>query len=431
MPAALQTVGWWARPNAFVESCRRRYGHRFTLRLLMARGPFVIVSDPEEIKQVFTAPADVLYPGEGARILEPIVGSNSILLLDEGPHMTQRKLVLPAFHGERMAALESVIEEVAREEIERWPRGESVAMHPRLQSLTMEIILRAVFGLRAGQRLEGLRQALTEMLEFGSNPLSMLPAAQRATFGRGPYASFLRVRERANSLIYAEIAERRGAGVDGDDILTTLLGASHEDGSPMSDEEVHDELLTLLVAGHETTATELSWALERLTRAPEALATLVEEVDGSDGDAYMTAVIREVLRRRPVLANAAPRNVKKPIEVGGVRYEPGTHLVASAYLVHHDAAIYPDPYAFRPERFLDTTPGTYTWIPFGGGRRRCIGASFAMLEMSIVLREILRAVQISTGSAGAEGIQRRQITVTPGSGAETVLRPRAAVAAAS
>ena len=424
MPTALQTLGWWARPTSFMERCRERYGHRFTIKLT-AQQPFVMISDPDELKQVFTAPADVLLPGEGARILEPIVGPNSVLLLDGKAHLAQRRLVLPAFHGERMAALEDVIAEVTREQIALWPRGQQVIMHPRLQALTLEVILRTVFGLRTGDRLDGLRKTLTEMLDFGLSPLSLLPPAQRAPFGRGPWAGFVRARARADELVYAEIAERRAAGDDDrGDVMSIFLAATHEDGEPMSDVEVHDELMTLLVAGHETTATELAWAIERLAREPEVLARLIDEVSSGDDGAYMTAVIRETLRRRPVLTNAAPRTVHKPIEVGGFHYEPGVHLVPSAYLVQHDPAIYPDPYSFRPERFLDSDPGTYTWIPFGGGRRRCVGASFAMLEMAIVLRELLRGTDILPVGAAPERTRRRAITVTPADGAETVLRRR-------
>ena len=424
LPPPMQTVGWWTRPTGFLDKCRRRYGKKFTVRLA-AQDPFIVISDPDEIKQVFTAPADVLHPGEGTRILEPIVGPNSILLLDEGPHMTQRKLVLPAFHGERMRGLESMIADVSREQIASWPRGESAPIHPRMQSLTLEVILAAVFGLRSGERLGPRRSALTEMLDFGRNPLSLLPPARRAPFGRGPWSFFLKIRARTDELIYGEIRDRRERGDEGgSEIINSLIGATHEDGSLMSDEEIHDELLTLLVAGHETTATQLAFTLERLTREPEALATLVEAVDEGDGDPYLTAVIRESLRLRPVLLNAAPRTVKKPIEVGGILYEPRVHLLASAWLVQHDADIYPAPYAFRPERFLESDPGTYTWIPFGGGRRRCVGASFAQLEMAIVLRELLRTTEITAGIEGAEATRRRAITATPARGAETILTAR-------
>ena len=420
----MQTVGWWTRPTGFLDRCRRVYGKRFTVRLA-AQDPFVVISDPDEIKQVFTAPPDVLHPGEGTRILEPIVGPNSILLLDEGAHMSQRKLVLPAFHGERMKSLERMIAEVTREQIATWPRNELGPIHPRMQSLTLEVILAAVFGLRTGARLDALREALTEMLNFGLSPLSLLPPARRAPFGRGPWAKFLKVRARADELIYAEIRDRRELGDQGgSEIINSLIGASHDDGSPMADVEVHDELLTLLVAGHETTATQLAWTLERLTREPEVLARLVEAVDEGDGEPYMTAVIRESLRLRPVLLNAAPRTVKKPIEIGGVVYTPRVHMLASAWLVQHDPDIYPEPYAFRPERFLEADPGTYTWIPFGGGRRRCVGATFAQLEMAIVLRELLRVTEVSAAISGQESTIRRAITAAPSRGGETILTAR-------
>ena len=219
------------------------------------------------------------------------------------------------------------------------------------------------------------------------------------------------------------IDDRRAEEAGRDDVLSMLLAARHEDGSPMSPQELRDELMTLLVAGHETTASELAWAFERLVRTPEVLSRLVREIDGDDGDAYLTATIQETLRRRPVLPNAAPRLVKQPVEVGGWRYEPGVCLVANAYLVHHDPAIYPDPYAFRPQRFLDTQPGTYTWIPFGGGRRRCIGASFAQLEMRIVLRTVLERCELHPAGR-PERSRRRSITISPARGSRVVLRQR-------
>ena len=424
MPPPMQTFGWWARPTGFLDRARRRYGKRFTVRLA-AQDPFVILSDPAEIKQVFTAPPDVLHPGEGTRILEPIVGPNSILLLDEDAHMTQRKLVLPAFHGERMRGLESMIAEVTREQISAWPRDEVTPLHPRMQRLTLEVILAAVFGVRTGARLGPLRESLTAMLDFGMNPLSLIPPARRAPFGRGPWARFLKIRARTDELIYGEIKDRRERQDEGgSEIINSLIAAHHEDGSPMSDVEIHDELLTLLVAGHETTATQLAWTIERLTREPRVLSTLVHAVDEGDGDPYLTAVIRESLRLRPVLLNAAPRTVKEPVEIGGITYEPRVHMLPSAWLVQHDPEIYPEPYAFRPERFLESDPGTYTWIPFGGGRRRCVGASFAQLEMAIVLRELLRTTEIRAGAEGPEATRRRAITVTPGRGAETILSGR-------
>jgi cytochrome P450 len=328
--------------------------------------------------------------------------------------------MLPAFHGEKMQRLSGLMQEVTERELARWPEDEPIALHPRLQALTLEIIMRAVFGLDSGDRLDAMRSRLSGILEFGARPASTLPALQR---GRR-FREFVRSREHADALIYETIDERRESGEERDDILAMLLEARHEDGSPMSPVELRDELMTLLVAGHETTASELAWAFERLTRTPDVLARLTDEIDSNGEDAYLTATVQETLRRRPVLPNAAPRLVMEPVEIGGWRYEPGVCLIADAYLLHHDPDIYADPYAFRPERFLDEQPGTYTWIPFGGGRRRCLGASFAQLEMKIVLRAVLSRAEPVPAPDVTEGSRRRAITLSPRRSAVTVLRAR-------
>jgi cytochrome P450 len=423
MPTALQTIGWWSRPSAFLERCRARYGRRFTIRLL-GQTPFVVLSDPEEIKQLFQAPPDVLHPGEGARILEPIVGRNSVILLDEDPHLRQRKLLLPAFHGESMQRLSGLMSELAEAEVASWPRGEVIALHPRLQRLTLEIILRAVFGLERGTQLDELRGLLTEVLSFGESPLSLIPPAQRLLAGRGPIARLERAGARGDELIFALIEERRSEDAAGDDVLALLLAARDEDGSPMSPAELRDELVTALVAGHETTASQLAWGFELLAREHSAQAHLQDELDNSSDEAYLIATIQEIMRRKPVLPNAEPRLVKQPIEIGGITYQPGVVLFASAYLVHHDPAIYPDPYAFRPERFLEHPPGTYTWIPFGGGRRRCLGASFAQLEMKLVLRALLTRCELRPASDRPETPRRRGISISPADGAQVILTDR-------
>jgi cytochrome P450 len=423
MPRALQTLGTWSRPAAFLERCRGRYGHRFTIRVL-GQSPFVIISDPEEIKQIFTAPPNVLHPGEGARILEPIIGPNSVILLDEGTHLRQRKLLLPAFHGEKMERLSSLMAELAEQETDSWPEGEPVALHPRLQRLTLEVILRAVFGLSRGAQLDELRDLMTEMLAFGESPLSLLPPAQRLLRGRGPMARLQRAKTRSDELIYDLIEERRGERDTGDDVLSMLLTARDEDGEPMTVPEMRDELVTALVAGHETTASQLAWALAQIAREPRVQHRLHEELAGGEDDAYLTATINEILRRRPVVPNAEPRLVKQPIEIGGIEYQPGVVLFASAHLLHHDPAIYPEPYAFRPERFLGEAPGTYTWIPFGGGRRRCIGASFALLEMKLVLRSVLSRYELRPASVAPETTRRRGITFSPSRGSRVILELR-------
>jgi cytochrome P450 len=420
-PRAVQTLALWTRSIPLFERCRARYGKRFTLRVLQTP-PFVHLSDPAEVKEVFRAPPDVLHPGEGAQVLEPVVGANSVILLDESAHLSQRKLMLPAFHGERMEALSGVLEEVTEREVASWPLGEAFELHPRLQALTLEVILRAVFGLDEGERLDALRDRLTQILEFGASPASLLPFLQRGRV----WNEFVEGRAEVDRLLFDLIDERRaeGNGDQREDVLAMLLAARHEDGSPMSKQELRDELMTLLVAGHETTASELSWAFERLARTPRVVRELTAAVDSADGDEYVTATAQETLRHRPVLPQAAPRLVKRPVEVGGFLYPEGVCLCANSYLIHHDPAVYPDPYEFRPERFLDEPPGTYTWLPFGGGRRRCLGASFAMLEMKVVLRAVFARAEPVPAPSTTEGSRRRSITLSPRRGATTVLRAR-------
>jgi cytochrome P450 len=466
LPAALQLLATWKRPAASPERLRRRYGKRITVRLPF-QPPLVLLSDPEEIRELFTAPPEVLHPGEGARVLEPIVGRKSVILLDESAHLEQRKLLLPAFHGERMQRLNGLMTDLAEREVASWPRGRAIELHPRLQRLTLEIILRAVFGLEQGQQLDALRELLTQLLAFSENPLSLLPAAQRLERWLPTVQRFNRLIERTDRLIFELVDERRAdpaAGADGSDVLAMLLAARRDDGSPMRDQEIRDELMTALVAGHETTASQLAWAFERLSREPIALSRLVEELVDGEGDEYLTATIHEVLRLRPVLPNAEPRLTMRPVEIGGFRYPAGVLLVASAFLVHRDPEIYPEPYAFRPERFVGgpqqddpgaaqsgngTTrarpeqarqdaeraasssgcraggkPGTYTWLPFGGGRRRCLGASFALQEMKVVIRALLTRCEITPAVIAPEATRRRSITLSPARGATVVVRDR-------
>jgi cytochrome P450 len=419
----MQLAATWTRPTATLERLRR-YGTRCTVRLPF-QPPFVMLSDPADIKELFTAPADVLHPGEGARVLEPIVGRNSVILLDEADHLEQRRLLLPAFHGERMQRMTDVMVQMTDVELDSWPTGEPVTLHPRLQQLTLEIILRSVFGLAAGPRLDRLRALLGEVLSFAESPLSVVPALQRALRWTPTQRRFQAAHRRVDEELFELIAERRAeADPDADDVLAMLLQARHEDDSPMSDGELRDELMTALVAGHETTASQLAWALERLAREPEVTARLVAELDEDSGDAYLSATITEILRLRPVLPNAEPRLTMRAVTIGGFTYPPGVVLLASAYLVHHDPELYEDPYAMRPERFLDEPPGTYTWIPFGGGRRRCLGAPFAIQEMKIVLAATLRRFELRPAGP-PETTRRRSITFSPSHGATVMLRSRA------
>jgi cytochrome P450 family 135 len=422
MGRALQTAIWSRKAQWMLEQCRARLGPMFTLNIAY-EGTWVFVTDPEHVKQVFTGDPAVFHAGEGNQILKPVLGENSVLVLDEKPHISQRKLLLPPFHGARMQGYERTMTEIAAREIERWPQGEPYKLRPRMQAMTLEIILETVFGLHSGDdRMDALRTALRQILDLTTSPLALAPALLIGPERLRAIPAFRRRVDRVDELIHAEIRERRAADdiEQRDDILSLLVAARHEDGSPMSEAEIRDELLTLLVAGHETTATSLSWALERLVRHPEKLERLRAEVEAGAGDAYLTATIQETLRLRPVIVLVA-RRLTQPVEIGGYRLPAGVTVTPCIHLIHRDPRIYPEPEAFRPERFLDDPPGTYTWIPFGGGVRRCLGASFAQFEMAVVLRELVKRHRIRPARPRSERPYRRAITETPRHDAEVVL----------
>jgi hypothetical protein len=295
--------------------------------------------------------------------------------------------------------------------------------------MTLEIILRTVFGLEPGPRLDRLRKWATEILAFTENPLSITPMTQRWLGGRGPLRRFEEARAQTDELVFELIEERRREDTDADDVLSLLLGARHEDDSPMSPNELRDELMTTLVSGHESLASQLAWACERIARQTPVQKRLLDELDAGSDEAYLTATIQEILRHKSVLPAIEPRLVMRPIEIGGISYPPGVALIPCPYLLHHDPDIYPEPYVFRPERFLDQQPGTYTWIPFGGGRRRCLGASYAMLEMKIVVRSVLERFELRPVRDQAELTSRRSVTISPKDGAQIILRERSRAAA--
>jgi cytochrome P450 len=421
MPSALQTAIWTRRAQWLLSQCATRFGEVFTLRILQ-EGPWVVLSNPRHIKQVFTGDPRVFHAGEGNRILLPILGEHSLLLLDEDAHMEQRKLLLPPLHGKRMQRYRELMADVAGREIDGWPSGEPYRLRSRMQAITLEIILRAIFGLEHGERLERLRVELRRLLDMLTQPYMLLLPILLGPERLARFGPFQRLHERVDQLIYQEIADRRrAADLDGrEDILSMLLSAHHEsDGSPMTDREIRDELLTLLVAGHETTATALAWAVERLTRHPDKLARLGEEVRNGE-KSYLEAVVTETLRLRPVISLVA-RRLTEPVELGGWLLPAGVTVAPSIYLVHRRPNVYPNPERFEPERFLKDPPGTYTWIPFGGGVRRCIGGSFAHFEMQVVLAELVRRRHLRPSRPEPERVFRRAITETPRRDAEVVL----------
>jgi cytochrome P450 family 135 len=403
-PAALQMSEWIVRPTALLRRCAARYGEPFTLRIGWSDAPMVLISDPEDIKRVFAAGPDVLRGGASSSVLEPFAGPHSILLLDGSEHLRQRRLMLPPFHGEALDRWRETIAALARAELDSWESGRPVRAHVRMQTLTLEVILRVVFGTGDPELRDAIRRALD--MTTSMPRLVAMSLVQRPI---GPWATFMRAVRRLDELLY----ERIDAAVDDGSVLAVLRSARHEDGSPPSREELRDQLVTLLAAGHETTAGALGWALERLARHPDVLARVRED------DEYLEAVIKEVLRTRPVLSIVG-RKTAAPFEVGGWTIPPGIHVVPCIYLTHRRGDLWEDPTAFRPERFLAGAPEPYAFIPFGGGRRRCLGAAFATLEMREVLRAVAARFELAPERGEGERMRRRSITLTPARGGYVV-----------
>jgi cytochrome P450 len=416
----VQTAIWFRQAQRFLRTCHARYGDTFRLQIAY-EGTWVFLSNPDDVKQVFTGDPKLLHAGEANRILLPVVGPQSLLLLDEDAHMEHRRLLLPPFHGQRMKQYGELMADIAAREIDTWPTGEPYKLRPRMQAVTLEIILRAVFGVQEGERLERLRFELRRLLDTLTDPRQAFFLIALGPQRIRDFGPFKRRIARVDSLIYAEIADRRRAEdlSEREDILSLMLQARHEDGSPMSDQELRDELVTLLVAGHETTATALAWAVERLVRHPSKLERLTAEV-ADDKEEYLTAVIQETLRLRPVIT-LVNRTLKAPMEFAGYELPAGVKVAPCIYLVHRRPDVYPEPDRFLPERFLERPPGTYTWIPFGGGVRRCLGGAFAQFEMQVVLRELVRRRTLKPARDGDERVFRRAITETPRHDAEVLV----------
>jgi cytochrome P450 len=402
-PAALQTVEWIVRPTALLRRAQARHGEPFTIRTAWSDAPMVLVSDPEEIKRVYAAPPDVLQGGESAAFLEPFAGPSSILLLHGDEHLRRRRLVLPPFHGEALRRWTATMAEIAHAELDTWRPGRPLRARERMQRLTLEVIQRVVFGSRD----DALRDALRTALDMTNSTPKLIAMSLR-----GPTTAFTRAVARIDELILARIGEaRRARGESGRpaSILDLLVATE------ASDRVLRDQLVTLLAAGHETTATALAWALERLARHPEALARCGD-------DAYLDATVKEVLRVRPVLSITS-RRVLQPWTVGGYTLPPGVYVSPCLYLAHRRPDLWPDPTSFRPERFLEGAPEPYSWVPFGGGTRRCLGAAFASLEMREVLRAVAARFALGPDRHAGERMRRRSVTLAPARGGVVIPNP--------
>jgi cytochrome P450 len=415
---------WLLRPLEFVEICHRIYGDVFALRLLLGND-LVLLGRPDLINAAVSGAGADLHAGEAnGRLLEPLLGPNSVLLLDGPQHLRQRKLLLPAFHGERMQQWEEVIKEVASKEVRDWPRNEVFAIRPAMQRLTLNVILRVVFGYDNGTEMAHVRRLVGKLGQMSRKPLGIVLSYNRPARGLTTYGRFIRIRDELDESIYRLVAERRAANDAGQrsDVLSTLLQARDEQGEPMTEREIRDELITLLFAGHETTATSLSWCFDLLAHNNTAMQSL--QADLAEGSSrYLNAVIDETLRLRPPVFIAV-RTAKRPVLIDGRYLAAGRTLAPCIHLLHRNPDLYDDPEQFKPERFLEARPEPREWIPFGGGIRRCLGASFANLEMRVAIPEILKAVRIEAGAPEPEGYRREAVTIVPRHGTRVTVSDR-------
>jgi cytochrome P450 len=424
MPSALQAIGWATRPLPFMQSCTRRYGDLFTLRVRRDR-PWVLLSNPDHVGQVLTAAPHMVRAGAGEAnpLLGPLLGSRSVMLLNEPEHMTHRKFLLPAFHGRRMRGYGEMMVQVTREEIARWPVGEPIALWPRMQSISNEVVMRAVFGETGSAQMGELRSLLRHLTDWLNDPgrLTLL-----STFGASAVtrnAHFHEAMEPVEKALMNEVRRRRSQPrrVEDEGILSLLEEAYDENGTPMTDQELRDELITLLSDG--PTATSLAWTFERLLRHPEKLARLRKEALAEEDDAYAEAVVKEILRLCPAVP-LVMRKLVEPMTLGQFTIPAGITVAPCIYLVHHREDLYPKPYAFMPERFLGGAPSTYSWIPFGSGVRRCVAATFAQLEMKLVMQTVLREVELRPAPGGSGRAMRSSVAFAPADMAPAIVARR-------
>jgi cytochrome P450 len=431
MPPIAQSLSWLFRPIPFMTACRRDHGDTYTMRLA-GLPPFVVLSDPAAIKEVFTGDPDVFHAGSANSILRPILGESSLLLLDGDRHMKERRLMMPAFHGERMLRYARVMADAADRSIARWPMGSRFPLHHEMQEVTLDVIARAVFGLEEDAEEEPLRRSLTRMLAFGEQPALLLLIDSKGELrwrelhqrlGRmSPWDRFRRTIEEVDQRLLRAIRRRRARADGGEDVLSMLLAARDEEGQGLTDEQLVDEMKTLLVAGHETTATGLTWTVLELLRHPAILERLRDEL-AAGRDELLEAVVKEGLRLRPVVPMVG-RTLQAPATVAGRRYDAGVILAPNIYLTHRNPAVWTDPDRFDPSRFVGTKPSPYAFMPFGGGVRRCIGLAFAMLEMKQVLRQIVTRTRLQLAPGYRPTLIRRGITFAVSDGLPLVMSSR-------
>lgn len=443
IPTFLTTAQWLYRPFPFLKAAAKQHPDGFTASLAVL-GRAAVFFHPNAVKEVFTLGPNDILTGPVNAVLRPIVGENSLLLLDGAEHLRQRKLLLPPLHGERMASYGKRMVSLTNDAIDRFPSHGAFPIHEHLQRVTLDVILRVVFGIEEGARMAEMRERIQDLMDIGTNTLLLFPAMQKHLFGLGPWPRFVKAKQALDDLLFDEIRRRQETGARGDDILSLLLDAKDDDGRTLSPIELRDELLTLLVAGHETTATSLSWALRWVLESKSLLARLSRELDdygilpNLDPEKIaeaplLDATIREALRLQPVIPIVG-RILQRPMRIGGYDIEQGQRVLVSIYLVHQRPELYPDPERFDPDRFLRQKFSPFEWLPFGGGIRRCIGMAFALYEMKMVLATLLARTSLRLPRFARVREVRRNITVAPSGGMPVVMEraaePRRASAVA-
>jgi len=423
LPALLQSVGLLRFRHQFIPALRRRYGDVFTIRILPEDRHIVMFHRPEHVREIFMGDPGVFHAGKGNAILGPVMGEHSLLLVDASEHKRARKLLMPAFNRPALRGYEGLVSSLARAEVDSWPEGEAFASLERMNSLTLEVILQVVFGVTDDARLAELRPLVRRTVEIP--PLVFLGWGYPKLQKLGPWRRTVDNQVELDRVIFAEIAQRRQASdlAERTDVLSRLLQVTDDEtGAGLTDEELRDQLVTLLLAGHETTASALSWTMHELGKDPAQAARAREAAVTGDTD-YLEAVLKESMRLHPVIPMVV-RHLMAPVTIGGIELPAGVNVAASIILAHESEQNHPEPGRFRPDRFLEGEVEINTWIPFGGGVRRCIGAGFSLMEGVAVLREVLTTCEVTVSDAGAESTRVRNITSVPKRGARVVVRRR-------
>ena len=430
-----QLLNWIFRPYGFLEDCTKSYGDIFTVRFV-GFPPLVMLRDPQAIGEIFAIDAKKFDAGKSNQVIKPLVGSDSLLLLDGDRHQRERKMLMPPFHGEKIKSYGEIICQITEQVGSKWQPQNSFLASKAMQEITLEVILHAVFGLSEGERYQQIKPLLAHLLDLTGSPirasLMFFPWLQQDLGAWSPWGKFVRQRKQVYELLQAEIDQRRSQPkITGNDVLSLMLLARDEDGQPMTDKELQDELMTMLAAGHETTATALTWALYWVYKLPAVKEKLLQELDSQEDDTdplaiarlpYLSAVCNETLRIYPILPIPTPRISRTSVEIAGRQFEPETYLVPCIYLVHHREDIYPEPKQFKPERFLERQFSSSEFIPFGGGNRRCLGYALAMLEMKLVLATILTNYELALASDRPVKPQRRGVTLATNTGIPLILQ---------